>query len=260
MTRSPSCTMGGGTLNQLCRHVRQLVCPQGTRLRARVRVKMNKLHIRRDWNIRVRFLHLFKTDLALSKVLEGLKRLEIRINDLRHMFRSVLITLNSYKAVLMPPTLSLAASSARSVVSSSTTLSLARGLSSSTCSSLTELGVGRATGDGDLGLSTWISTCVEARSSRRTFRLRRVNSSALLLFLAVRCVREGAANIPASSNTSVSSSLRFFAGRAPGDGAETCGGCPSIESARLLPLRDTERVDGMFSQKFRQGLTRSQER
>jgi hypothetical protein len=40
------------------------------------------LHIRRDWNVRVRFLHWFKTNLALSEVLEALKRGDIRVNDL----------------------------------------------------------------------------------------------------------------------------------------------------------------------------------
>lgn len=144
----------------------------------------------------------------------------------------------------MPPTLSLAASSACSLVSSSTAPSFAAGSLPPTCSSLTESGVGRATGEGDFGLSTWIWTLVEARWSRRAFFLRRINSSDLLLVRAVECVRDGTAKVSVS-NASVSSSLRFFAGRAP-DGAETCGGCPSIESARLLPLSDTERVDGMF--------------
>lgn len=201
---------------------------------------MSILRIRGDWDIRVGFLHWFETDLALSKVLKGLKRLGIRFDNLRYMFELVSMVPGAYK----PLTLSLAATSARSAVSPSTSFTLATGLSSSTCSSLTERGVGRATGEGDLGLSNWTWTRVDASRNRRAFCLRRVNSSDFLLVLVFERARGELATVTAS-NASVSSSLRFFAGRATG-GAETCGGCPSMESARLLPLRDAERVVAIF--------------
>jgi len=55
---------------------------------------MNILHIREDCDIRVGFQHWVETDLALSEVLQGLKRLDIRADNLKYIFESVSMALN----------------------------------------------------------------------------------------------------------------------------------------------------------------------